>query len=143
MNLLTTDGTQSKDGNFTGGSTGKSVSYDAKNKIIKSTVSFKPDQNFLQANSGWVLYINEVVPKELLKYIDTNEVRLGVSTSTGTITASNPIKLTVDPNGNGVISTKDTPASRCRTRSASEARPISTARCATRSHTRRNISSSR
>ncbi|MBF1329419.1 MAG: InlB B-repeat-containing protein, partial [Mogibacterium diversum] len=55
------------------------------------------------------LYINEVIPKELLKYIDTNEVRLGVSTSTGTITASNPIKLTVDPNGNGVISTKDTP----------------------------------
>ncbi len=47
-----------------------------------------------------------MVPKELLKYIDTNEVRLGVSTSTGTITASNPIKLTVDPNGNGVISQK-------------------------------------
>ena len=110
LNLLTTDGTQSKDGNFSGGNTGKLVSYDAKNKVIKSTVSFKPDQNFLQANSGWVLYINEVVPKELLKYIDTNEVRLGVSTSTGTITASNPIKLTVDPNGNGVISTKDTPS---------------------------------
>ena len=109
LNLLTTDGTQSKDGNFSGGNTGKLVSYDAKNKVIKSTVSFKPDQNFLQANSGWVLYINEVIPKELLKYIDTNEVRLGVSTPTGTITASNPIKLTVDPNGNGVISTKDTP----------------------------------
>ena len=110
LNLLTTDGTQSKDGNFSGGNTGKLVSYDAKNKVIRSTVSFKPDQNFLQANRGWVLYINEVVPKELLKYIDTNEVRLGVSTSTGTITASNPIKLTVDPNGNGVISTKDTPS---------------------------------
>ena len=110
LNGLTGDGTQSKDGNFSGGNSGKLVSYDAKNKVIKSTVSFKPDQNFLQANSGWVLYINEVIPKELLKYIDTNEVRLGVSTSTGTITASNPIKLTVDPNGNGVISTKDTPA---------------------------------
>ena len=110
LNLLTNDGTQSKDGNFSGGHTGKAVSYDAKNKVIKSTVSFKPDQNFLQANTGWVLYINEVIPKELLKYIDTNNVRLGVSTPSGNITASNPINLVVDPNGNGVISTKDTPA---------------------------------
>ena len=109
VNGFGSDGTQSKDGNFSGGHAGKAVSFDAKNKVIKSTVSFKPDQNFLQANTGWVLYINEVIPKELFKYIDTNNVRLGVSTSTGKITASNPIKLTVDPNGNGHISTKDTP----------------------------------
>ena len=110
VNGLGSDGTESKDGNFSGGHTGKAVSYDAKNKVIKSTVSFKPDQNFLQANTGWVLYINEVIPKELLKYIDTNNVRLGVSTPSGNITASNPINLVVDPNGNGVISTKNTPA---------------------------------
>ena len=109
LNGLGSDGTQSKDGNFSGGHAGKAVSFDAKNKAIKSTVSFKPDQNFLQANSGWVLYINEVIPKELFKYIDTNNVTLGMSTSTGTITATKPIKLTVDPNGNGHISTKDTP----------------------------------
>ena len=109
VNGLGSDGTKSKDGNFSGGHAGKAVSFDAKNKAIKSTVSFKPDQNFLNANSGWVLYINEVIPKELFKYIDTNNVRLGVSTSTGEITANNPIKLTVSPNGNGHISTKDTP----------------------------------
>ena len=109
LNGLGTDGTQSKDGNFSGGHAGKMVSYDAQTKTIKSTVSFKPDQNFLQANSGWVLYINEVIPQELLQYIDTDNVTLGVSTPTGTITASNPIKLVVDPSGNGVISTKDTP----------------------------------
>ena len=109
LNLLENDGTKSKDGNFSGGHTGKIVSYDAETKTIKSTVSFKPDQNFLQANSGWVLYINEVIPQELLQYIDTDNVTLGVSTPTGNITASNPIKLVVDPNGNGVISTKDTP----------------------------------
>ena len=109
VNGLGTDGTQSKDGNFSGGHAGKMVSYDAQTKTIKSTVSFKPDQNFLQANSGWVLYINEVIPQELLQYIDTDNVTLGVSTPTGNITASNPIKLVVDPNGNGVISTKDTP----------------------------------
>ena len=109
MNSLEHDGTKSKDGNFSGGHTGKIVSYDAQTKTIKSTVSFKPDQNFLQANSAWVLYINEVIPQELLQYIDTDNVRLGVSTPTGNITASNPIKLVVDPNGNGVISTKDTP----------------------------------
>ncbi|MBF1045013.1 MAG: InlB B-repeat-containing protein, partial [Peptostreptococcus sp.] len=110
VNGFGTDGTESKDGNFTGGNTGKVVSYDAQKKTIRSTVSFKPDQNFLQANSAWVLYINEVIPKELLKYIDTDNVRLGVSTSRGEITASSPIKLTVDPNGDGHISTKDTPS---------------------------------
>ena len=109
VNGFGTDGTQSKDGNFSGGYAGKMVSYDAQTKTIKSTVSFKPDQNFLQANTGWVLYINEVIPQELLQYIDTDNVTLGVSTPTGTITTSNPIKLVVDPNGNGVISTKDTP----------------------------------
>ena len=109
VNGFGTDGTQSKDGNFSGGYAGKMVSYDAQTRTIKSTVSFKPDQNFLQANTGWVLYINEVIPQELLQYIDTNNVTLGVSTPTGTITASNPIKLVVDPSGNGVISTKDTP----------------------------------
>ena len=110
VNGLGTDGTKSKDGNFTSGNTGKSVSYNAREKAIRSTVSFKPDQNFLNANAGWVLYINEVIPKELLKYIDTDNVRLGVSTSRGEITASSPIKLTVDPNGDGHISTKDTPS---------------------------------
>ena len=109
LNLLENDGTKSKDGNFSGGHAGKMVSYDAQTKTIKSTVSFKPDQNFLQANSGWVLYINEVIPQELLQYIDTDNVTLGYSTPTGTIKAPNPIKLVVDPNGNGVISTKDTP----------------------------------
>ena len=108
MNGLGSDGTQSKDGNFSGGHAGKMVSYDAQTKTIKSIVSFKPDQNFLQANSGWVLYINEVIPQELLQYIDTDNVKLGVSTSTGEFKKS-PIKLVVDPNGNGIISTKDTP----------------------------------
>ena len=108
LNTLENDGTKSKDGNFSGGHAGKMVSYDAQTKTIKSIVSFKPDQNFLQANSGWVLYINEVIPQELLQYIDTDNVKLGVSTSTGDFLKS-PIKLVVDPNGNGVISTKDAP----------------------------------
>ena len=109
LNGLTTDGTQSKDGNFSSGASGKTVTYDAQYKAIRSTVSFKPDVKFENANTGWVVYINEIIPQELLQYIDTNNVRLGVSDSNGNITASSPIKLVVDPNGNGVISTKDTP----------------------------------
>ena len=110
IKLIEHDGTKSKDGNFTSGKAGKSVSYNAREKAIRSTVSFKPDVQFETSNSGWVLYINEVIPKELLKYIDTDNVRLGVSTVRGEITASSPIKLTVAPNGNGLISTKDTPS---------------------------------
>ena len=109
VNGLGHDGTLSKDGNFTSGKFGKTVTYDSKNKVIRSTVSFKPDQNFKNANSAWVLYINEVIPKELFRYIDTNNIRLGASDSQGKITASSPIKLRVQPNGNGMISTKDTP----------------------------------
>lgn len=109
VNGLGTDGTQSKDGNFSSGASGKTVTYDAQNKAIRSTVSFKPDQKLKDANSGWVLYINEVIPQELLQYIDTNNVRLGVSDANGNITATNPIKLVVNPSGNGIISTKDTP----------------------------------
>ncbi|MBF1057839.1 MAG: InlB B-repeat-containing protein, partial [Peptostreptococcus sp.] len=110
IKLIEHDGTKSKDGNFTSGKAGKSVSYNAREKAIRSTVSFKPDVQFETSNSGWVLYINEVIPKELLKYIDTDNVHLGVSTVRGEITASSPIKLTVAPNGNGLISTKDTPS---------------------------------
>ena len=109
VNGFGTDGTQSKDGNFSSGASGKTVTYDAQNKAVRSTVSFKPDVKFKNANTGWVVYINEMIPQELLQYIDTNNVRLGVSDSNGNITASSPIKLVVDPNGNGVISTKDTP----------------------------------
>ena len=109
VNGLGTDGTQSKDGNFSSGASGKTVTYDAQNKAIRSTVSFKPDQKLKDANSGWVLYINEIIPQELLQYIDTDGVRLGVSDANGNITATNPIKLVVNPSGNGIISTKDTP----------------------------------
>lgn len=107
-NNLNKDGTLSKDGGFTSGYQTKVVTYDGKKKEISSTVSFKPNQNFLQSNNGWVLYINEVIPKELLQYIDTNDVLLGVSDSQGNFRTKNHITLTVDPNGNGHISTKDT-----------------------------------
>ncbi|HPX32752.1 MAG TPA: InlB B-repeat-containing protein, partial [Erysipelotrichaceae bacterium] len=105
-----TDGTKTTDGLFTYGSLTKVVSYDAKNQIIRSTVSFKPTENFLQANTGWVLYINEVIPQELLKYIDTDNVYLGTSDPQGNFTRSSPIRIVVDPNGSGHITTKDTPA---------------------------------
>ena len=109
LNGLGADGTKSKDGNFSSGNSGKMVTYDAQNKTIRSTVSSKPDILFKDANTGWVLYVNEIIPQELFQYIDTDSVRLGASDVNGNITATNPIKLVVNPSGNGVISTKDTP----------------------------------
>ncbi|MDY3006528.1 Rib/alpha-like domain-containing protein, partial [Anaerococcus porci] len=96
LNGLGSDGAKSKDGNFTEGAMTKVVLYDAKNKAIKSVVSFKPGQNFLQANSGWVLYINDAIPKELLPYIDTNNVKLGVSDSQGKFTKDEQVNIVVD-----------------------------------------------
>lgn len=107
-NILETDGTQSKDGNFTRGPVAKTVIYDGKNRIINSVSSFKPNQNFLLSNSGWVLYINEVIPEELLPYIDTDRIYLGLSDARGNFLKDAPVKLTVNPDGNGHISTKDT-----------------------------------
>lgn len=76
--------------------------------MINSVSSFKPNQSFLQSNSGWVLYINEVIPEELLPYIDTDRIYLGLSDSRGNFLKDAPVKPTVDPDGNGRISTKDT-----------------------------------
>ena len=104
-----TDGTESCDGKFANGYFSKIVDYDAKNKVLKSVVSFKPMQDFLESNTGWVLYINEVIPAELLKYIDTDSVYLGLSDTYGNFKTKTPIKIVVNPNGDGHITTKDTP----------------------------------
>ncbi len=116
MDGLYIDGSKDgRDGNFTEGNMGKRVEYDGRKKEIYSTVTWKPGQNFMQSNSGWVLYINEKIPVELVKYIDENKVYLYASDIYGNIGADNtvskeiiPIKLKFNPNSEGLFSTKDT-----------------------------------
>ncbi|WBW49529.1 Rib/alpha-like domain-containing protein [Peptoniphilus equinus] len=109
--LTQSDGTKSRDGGWSEGKFGKKVTYDAVNKQIVSTVSFKPNQNFLQANSAWVLYINEQIPEALLQYIDLDNVYLGSSDEQGKMYAEKDrqIQLVVDSAKNGFITTADTP----------------------------------
>ncbi|SEQ21592.1 hypothetical protein SAMN04488558_106122, partial [Ignavigranum ruoffiae] len=82
---------------------------------IKSTHIFKPDENFLESDNNWVLNIHELIPTELIPYINLDRVYLYNSDYAGNIgpvnTASyptNPIKLVVGPDG--VVDTANTPA---------------------------------
>ena len=49
-----------------------------------------------------------MIPEELLPYIDTDRIYLGLSDARGNFLKDAPVKLTVNPDGNGHISTKDT-----------------------------------
>ncbi|MDO4670597.1 MAG: Rib/alpha-like domain-containing protein [Aerococcus sp.] len=84
---------------FTKGAMGNKVLVDGDNMVINSVHTFKPNQNFIQTDYKWVLYIIEQIPKELLPYIDLDNIELGVSDVTGNFTTKNPIKLKIDENG--------------------------------------------
>ena len=59
---------------FTRGAMNQKVVFDAGTMSIKSIHSWKPNQNYLQTDYGWVVYVKEKMPVELLRYIDRNEV---------------------------------------------------------------------
>ncbi|MDO4680449.1 MAG: Rib/alpha-like domain-containing protein [Aerococcus sp.] len=89
------------DTSFVGSNTGKmsdKILFDTKTNAINSVHNFKPNENFLQSNYKNVIYILEQIPKELLPYIDTNNIELGVSDISGNFTKQT-YKLVMDENG--------------------------------------------
>ncbi len=95
--------------NFCNGEMIQNIIFDQKTRTIRSVHTFKPDQNFLQSNYSWLLYVKERVPAELLKYIKVNDVKLGVSDKLGNYIGDNEwIDLNVDDSG--LVDSSRTPA---------------------------------
>ncbi|TGE11103.1 putative Ig domain-containing protein, partial [Staphylococcus petrasii] len=85
---------------FMSGEMVNKIMYDNASSVINSVHTYKPDENFLQADYNWVLYIKEQVPKELLPYIDPSSVKIYVSDSNGVpISSDRYVNGTIDSNG--------------------------------------------
>lgn len=53
---------------------GQTITFDSATMSIMSHHRFKPNENFLQTDYGWVVYIKETMPAELVQYIDKDSV---------------------------------------------------------------------
>ena len=84
------------------------ILFQADSMSIKSIHTFKPNENYLQSDYQWVVYIKEQIPEELLKYIDTNNIEIfnsdlkGVKSNNGQV-----FKLSIDDTG--LVDTSRTP----------------------------------
>lgn len=89
-----------KDTDFTRGAMNQKVVFDAGTMSIKSIHSWKPNQNYLQTDYGWVVYVKEKMPVELLRYIDRNEVYIYNSDEKGVKPdARKKFRVTIDDTG--------------------------------------------
>lgn len=74
--------------------------FDAESMSIKSVHSFKPNENFLQSDYGWVVYIKEQMPAELAQYIDKDEIYIYASDITGEANiVKEKFKVNIDETG--------------------------------------------
>jgi len=89
-----------KDTDFTRGAMNQKVVFDVGTMSIKSIHSWKPNQNYLQTDYGWVVYVKEKIPVELLQYIDRNEVYIYNSDVKGVKPdAREKFRVTIDDSG--------------------------------------------
>lgn len=85
---------------FTSGKMGNSVVMDTHNMRINSVHTFKPDENYLQTDYEWVLYIKEQIPEALLPYIEPGEVEIYNSNTQGSPNSGRTVfKVSVDDKG--------------------------------------------
>ncbi|MGV3274772.1 Ig-like domain-containing protein, partial [Staphylococcus sp. 11261D007BR] len=91
---------QTQTSNFVSGRIVNSLRYDQTDNAIRSIHSFKPDENFLQTDYDWLLYIKEQVPEALIPYIDPNKIQIYVSDEYGNKRwDSTYVDITMDQNG--------------------------------------------
>ncbi|WP_440569790.1 putative Ig domain-containing protein, partial [Staphylococcus lugdunensis] len=85
---------------FTTGRLINKIDISRTDNTIKSIHSFKPDENFLQTDYNWVLYVKEQIPKELMPYIDRGSINIYVSDIFGNpISSDRNVQGFVDDNG--------------------------------------------
>ncbi|MGC9678537.1 Ig-like domain-containing protein, partial [Staphylococcus warneri] len=85
---------------FTSGKVVNKIKYNNADRTIKSIHTFKPDENFLQSDYNWLLYIKEQVNKDLIPYIDPSSVKIFASDVEGNaISSDRYVNGTIDSNG--------------------------------------------
>ena len=55
---------------FVTGKPGMKVVYRPKEGVLQTVHSFKSNQNFLQTDYNWIVYMKEIVPKELVPFLE-------------------------------------------------------------------------
>ena len=54
-----------KEAGFTAGQMTQKVMFDINSMSLKSVHTFKPNENYIQSDYGWVIYVKEQIPTEL------------------------------------------------------------------------------
>jgi len=91
---------------FCVGRMSNTIVIDPEEMRINSVHTFKPNQNFLQTDYSWILYIKEQFPSELVQYIDTIQTQVYSSDMNG---APLRDRHEIYMYGNGLVDSSITP----------------------------------
>ena len=97
-----------KTSGFTAGQMTQKVMFDINSMSLKSVHTFKPNENYLQSDYGWVIYVKEQIPTELLQYIDRDNITIYNSDLSGELNSGRKT-FTVSIDDNGLVDTSNTP----------------------------------
>ncbi|MDY4678252.1 MAG: Rib/alpha-like domain-containing protein [Bifidobacterium tsurumiense] len=88
-----------------GGGVSDLIVMDPTTMRINSVHTFKPTENYLQADYGWVVYIREQIPEELLPFIDTTGTQLYNSDEQGKYVDTGRTKWSINTTADGRVDT--------------------------------------
>ncbi|WP_018142775.1 Rib/alpha-like domain-containing protein [Alloscardovia criceti] len=98
-----------KDNEFSDSPVGGGVSdlivMDPTTMRINSVHTVKPTENYLQTDYGWVVYIREQIPEELLPFIDTTGTQLYNSDAQGKYVDTGRTKWSINTTADGRVDT--------------------------------------
>ncbi len=97
-----------KKAGFTAGQMTQKVMFDINSMSLKSVHTFKPNENYIQSDYGWVIYVKEQIPTELLPYIDRDNITIYNSDLSGKLNSGRKT-FTVSMDDNGRVDTSNTP----------------------------------
>ena len=97
-----------KEAGFTAGQMTQKVMFDINSMSLKSVHTFKPNENYIQSDYGWVIYVKEQIPTELLQYIDRDNITIYNSDLSGKLNSGRKT-FTVSMDDNGRVDTSNTP----------------------------------